>query len=437
MTLKTFLHGSLLAGATLGSSLAAAARVAEIQLPAGQGPYYQLSLPADVYQTGHAHLDDVHILDQQDHPLPFALRPQETTPRSERRPLPLYRLPTAATQSAQQRIQLQTRTDGSLQLEVVGASNASRDPDSQQWLIDRQRELRKDERIGKLYLHWRNSEWDSAVDIDASDDLRTWSPIGHGQLLALSQGENSLQQNIVSLEATAARYYRIRLERPGLQLTGVEASLERPRIAQWPTLRYSLQRSAAGVWQADLGGALPLVAVSIDYARQPALLPLTVAYRSDEKQPWQTVGKAVFYQLSNGQQAPAYELPAVQARWLQFSSLNIDPAVSPQSIQLQWRPAELVFLAQGAAPYRLSFGGKTGSRALPYSTLLPEGLRNQNFPSASLGAWQGSIDSPGSNWRLGLLWLLLIAGVAGLAVMAWQLWRGIKPSSEIDSRSST
>jgi hypothetical protein len=93
----------------------------------------------------------------------------------------------------------------------------------------------------------------------------------------------------------------------------------------------------------------------------------------------------------------------------------------------------VLFAAQGEPPYSLFAGSVAPSTGpLPADSLVPS-LEDERprFGTATLGAWSEDAaaarqaESAGRRaaLRLGLLWTVLIVGVAGLAFMVWRLTR--------------
>ena len=93
--------------------------------------------------------------------------------------------------------------------------------------------------------------------------------------------------------------------------------------------------------------------------------------------------------------------------------------------------ASVVFAAQGTPPYTLATGAERASPgALPLPTLVPEADKERvRFGVARLGtfaelpeaAQQDKTDARNAALRPWLLWAVLLAGVALLAVMVWRL----------------
>jgi hypothetical protein len=110
------------------------------------------------------------------------------------------------------------------------------------------------------------------------------------------------------------------------------------------------------------------------------------------------------------------------------------PAADSVKLSVQAQLASLVFAAQGQPPYVLLAGAsppKPG--ALPLATLLPDVAKERpGLGRATLGAWsevseavaQAKTEAQRALWRPAALWALLLAGVAGLALMVWRLARG-------------
>jgi len=101
---------------------------------------------------------------------------------------------------------------------------------------------------------------------------------------------------------------------------------------------------------------------------------------------------------------------------------------------VEWRPAQLVFVARGEGPFTLAFGNPDARRSLlAVSELIPgyERRAEAKLPEARLGEVR-SVARSGDAMRqvLGdtsprkaVLWAILVLGVVALGWMAWRLRR--------------
>jgi len=105
---------------------------------------------------------------------------------------------------------------------------------------------------------------------------------------------------------------------------------------------------------------------------------------------------------------------------------------APPSLELQWRPAEVVFVARGEGTFALAFGNPEAKpAALSVPQLVPGYERNAEakLPEAKVGEvrtgersneFLRSVTS-GTNPKKIALWSILVLGVAVLGFMAWRL----------------
>jgi len=187
----------------------------------------------------------------------------------------------------------------------------------------------------------------------------------------------------------------------------------------------------------DLGAALPVVEVDLQWSTGTHVAPLRIQGRNADDEPWREIAPAVFYRLERPEGAsvsPAIEAQASQ-RLLRLlpdeRSAALEPAAARLVVQAQL--ASLVFAAQGKPPFSLLAGAPdAASGALPVATLVPTlDDERPGFGHASLGEWaeagdvalQRDAEQRRAALRPWLLWTVLLAGVAGLGFMVWRPMR--------------
>ncbi|MFY3385340.1 DUF3999 family protein [Paracidovorax sp. MALMAid1276] len=178
------------------------------------------------------------------------------------------------------------------------------------------------------------------------------------------------------------------------------------------------------------------------------LIPVRVLGRTHREQPWQLLASAVVYRMASGgteQVSPAVELGGASVRELKIEVDAKAPgfAVAP-GVTLQFEPAQLVFLASGPGPFTLAAGlpgaGAGASAFLPLASLVPgyQPGHEDTLPLALADVGRADIPAGppadgavvpaaagggGLVTRTAVLWGVLLAGVAALALMAWLLVR--------------
>jgi len=212
-------------------------------------------------------------------------------------------------------------------------------------------------------------------------------------------------------------------------------------LAPTPATRNGADDGAARALDVDLGGALPVVGIDLQWAAGTQVAPVRLQGRSRPDEAWHELGSAVFYRLERQgsvSSSPTFSLHAMlrHVRVIPDErAAALDPAQTRVRVQAQL--ARLVFPAQGQAPYRLQVGSADPvAGALTIDTLVPSvDDERDRFGAAGLGDWvevsavarRDEARQREAALRPWLLWAVLIAGVAGLAFMVWRLTRTAAP----------
>jgi hypothetical protein len=187
----------------------------------------------------------------------------------------------------------------------------------------------------------------------------------------------------------------------------------------------------------DLGGALPIGEIDLRWADGTHIAPVRIEGRMRAGESWWPLAAGVFYRLDrNGVISTSGPLAVgATARYVRVTPDPRAGALEPGRTRLVvWASlASLAFAAQGQAPYSLLAGSATASAgSLPAGTLVPSlDDERPRFGRAALGAWSEVVAAAHEAEaahrraiiRLGLLWTVLVGGVAGLAYMVWRLAR--------------
>ena len=167
------------------------------------------------------------------------------------------------------------------------------------------------------------------------------------------------------------------------------------------------------------------------------MAPFAIATRETEAASWSPLTSATFYRMTRN--GVSLESPAVEVgrRPMRYVQLTLD-ARSPglgrdePTLEVQWRPAQVVFVARGDPPFTMAFGNKDAQR-----TIL---ALNQVIPDYKAGAEMKipedqvlrvttvtNVEGPVTklvgevNKRKLLLWGVLLIAVIVLGWMAWKL----------------
>lgn len=422
-------------------------------------PYVELALPGDIWRRStRPGLQDLRLLDADGARVPFALLPPAPAPapqeqRRAARHYPLPALPAGGTDSAGA---LDIRIDGDrIRITRPGAAptgSAATPQASGGWLIDLGPRSADAPAVLALELQWPDADETHAVaDLSHGDDLRHWTPAGSGPLMALrnAAGE-TLRQGRLPLPPGVGRYVRLVWSDPlqAPRLTGIDAVSAGPATAvePWVHQQFTAQPATAGerALTFDLGAVLPLQRIDLDLPAGTWLVPVRWQGRRDEREAWQPVGAQVHYRLERHGEVARSPALATDVRLRYLRALPDERAGLPAAAQIrldvQVPATRLVFVAQGRPPYQLEAGAPgeaaappPSDGALPLHTLIADlPAERPRFGRAVTGPWQENTTAARvearqqrhQELRPWLLWGVLLAGVAGLGAMVWQLVRG-------------
>jgi len=425
-----------------------------IGLPLPVGAYAHSLQPA---------LNDMRIVDARGERVPFALLPlraSQAQTTEQLRDAVLYPLPAKPAAGGTWSSPVEVRVDGD-RISVkrrAGANVTSDGARSAGWLLDLGERQPQDPPPQSLRMQWSGpAEFSAAFDYETSDDLRRWRPGGSGQLMALASASGALTQPTLVLPSGAGRFIRLVWSDPSAApaLTGAKViasqqhsvALDAPteiRVAaspEPPSKTASTDKTPPAL-HFDLGGALPLVQLDLQWSSGTRVAPVRLQARNRSDEAWHELASAVFYRLERGatvSTSPPLALDTT-ARFVRVvpdpRAAALDAAQTQLVVQAQL--ATLVFAAQGQPPYRLLAGSQQASAsALAVGTLVPAlDDERPRFGQASLGDWtevEEVVRQEQARQRLAamrpwLLWAVLLAGVAGLAFMVWRLVRGAAPA---------
>jgi hypothetical protein len=373
-------------------------------------------------------------------PIAFAGDPdlqREVLPLAD---LPLFPVSSLAPVASGRGSEVTVRTQDGTLVSIRGKASAATTARAVAYLLDASAVA---EPMKALVFDWEAGPGTEVVRIriESSDDLRGWNTLASAPLVRVENAGRVLAQPRVEFTSRKAKYLRLTWDAPGFVLKGVRA--ERESKSQPPPRLVRTASASPGAKEGefvyDLGARLPVEAFRLVPADANDVMSAAVLARNDEKEPWRPVAWAPFYRLQHEgieQQSPPLEIGRLPARyWMARLAPGSAGARAPQ-LEYRWRNAQVVFVARGEGPFSLAFGNPQATpAALPLATLIPGYERGieARLPEAKVGAVvQGP---PPSRWerivgeaepRRVALWVVLLAGVATLGVMAWRLSRQMR-----------
>lgn len=424
-----------------------------IETPAGvESSAWRIDLDPAVYAwLRDPALRDIAVFNAEGEPVPCARVAAETTaPARERtEALPLLALPVDGTGDGGGDLRLLIERDAQGRLRRLDAGDgAATKAGGRAWLVDASG---LDGAIERLILAWESpaSGVVARFEISAGDDLEHWRRVGEGSVLSLREGGARLDRNDIALPDVRAKYLRLRRVDDGTALVGLGASVRVvERAAATPLRRWidaraielpADERGTTARYAYALPAALPVEQARVELASDNALAALTLSARDGAT--WSELARFTAFRLRSGEETLRNgDVDLVAPRRLDTFRLDArTPLASAPRLAFAFRPDRFVFLAEGAAPYRLAVGSATARRPdypldAALASLRASHGKDWQPPQATLGAGRASggeaaLQPPPAPtpWRQWLLWGVLALGAALVGAFALSLLRERKP----------
>ncbi len=293
----------------------------------------------------------------------------------------------------------------------------------------------------KLKLEWEQPTPSMILpfSLESSDNLQNWKSRGRSHNVSnLSYAGAQLTRREVDFSCTSDKYLRLIWLKPKQQvrLTKVSGvySTAGEQAVQWKSFTKPID-DKAGNWLFESDVVASLIKMEF-IAPQDGLLYQGKLYsRNNTKTPWRFRKNITQYRLNIGDtslQSSAFSLTANNDRYWKLEPGYEGPLSENQlpEIRAGWQLQQLVFLAQGNAPFQIAYGNP--SIVPTNNTGLSQLIRTFNDTgvtpnTVTVGNTQHNKNAPkiGSDipWKLIGLWALLIIGTGMLAYMALNLYR--------------
>lgn len=419
-------------------------------LPVGDATgLYRLQLPASVYEKlQQPDLRDLQVFNAAGEPVAQLLRQPQPPEEPTRHTIPFFPLPEKAqTPTSDLRVQVERQSDGSII--TINSETAAPPAGGCSYLLDLSGLNPKPR---QLELQWSAATTTQMyrVQLWESSDLAAWQPLGQEAVLAdMTYNGGRISQRSLQLPRTSKAYLRMDCEQSNQPLhlhavEGVVGGLPATLPRQWQQPQPGKTENRQGVWSIEyqLQGRLRVEALDLHLPEANSLAQATIESRPTLETPWHPVASGEFYRLdlqgSTLHNEPLPCMPSTDPWWrltITAGATNLTAADKLPQLRLGWQADELLFLGRGPGPYTLAFGSKrslettSGQEALIRTALLQPGseTRIQQIapgPLQSLGGEQALQPPPATiPWQRILLWLVLVVGVALLALMARSMYR--------------
>lgn len=280
-----------------------------LTLSSAQSGAYRVVLEPAIYRrAGAADLGDLQVFNAAGQSLPSALLApdQPLAQPPVQRELPWFALPPLA-EAQRNDLQLLTErdTDGRVRRVEARVSGGAAANGQGGWLIDAS--VLGQQPLAALVLDWADSgqPLQAQVQLDASDDLQHWRPIGRDiPLVDLQRAGKRLLQRRLQVDGEA-RYLRV-LAQGDARLPTLRSVLAElppaPATLQWEWLSLEPTSKGKGEYTFELDGRFPVARADVT-STDNSLVQWTLFSRDDESAEWQRRSAPwIAYQLQQGAQ---------------------------------------------------------------------------------------------------------------------------------------
>ena len=411
----------------------------------GQGGLHRAALPFEAYKDARPDLGDVRVFNGTGEPVPLSYAGDPDVQREILAPvdLPMFPVSSIAPAAGGGRSEVSVKTQDGTLVSIRGPGGAAATVARPAAVLLDASKL--DQPIVAMVFEWEAKPGTEVVKVrlEGSDDLKSWSFLGGGPIVRLENEGRTLTQPKVEFAPRKSKYLRLTWDGQGFVVKRVQAVPEQVVKPAPRTVREvkGTRGEKPDELLFDLGARLPVEAVRLVPATVNDVVAASIFTRNDPKERWMLATTAPFYRIQvEGAEkvTPPVELGKRSARYWMVKLSGRTADVSPPSLEVQWRAAQVVVAARGSPPFTLAFGSPTAtSVALPIASIVPDYKPRAELalPEASVGAV--TTGPPASRWeklvedispkRLAL-WIVLIAGVGVLGFMAWRLMKGTPPA---------
>ena len=422
----------------------------------GESAAWQVELDSSVYAIStDPELRDVAVFNADGNAVPMIIWPIEFPAQSpaQRAAVHVLPLPARNRNSTQGDLHLIVERDASgrlRRLETHSAGQAAERPETDEWVLD----------LGEFEhgIDYLELDWDAPrtgimarLEVAGSNDLQSWSALGAAATLVMIEQDGvRIERREIDLPATRLRYLRLHRTDGGAAFSGLRAIAGKTRPVPGMTRMQWLEAAAVkqiGSWSASptrhlytLNSSVPIADLHIDLAGDNVLAQLDVFTSADSAEAplhWSPPARIVAFRLLQDGEAINNDAlafgPGPRVRTLRIDSAT--PLTTPPHLVVGYRPARILFLAEGKAPYQLAVGSaKARTPAYPVATALASLRGNLGSdwqpPSAELGEPQSSggeqalrAPTAPADFKRWALWAILIAAAAVVGTIAINLLR--------------
>jgi hypothetical protein len=407
----------------------------QVVLPARDAAAYRIALPLTVYQnTSHEDLSDLSVFNAEGIVVPFSLSRPAAQVQIRKAPIALTLFPLHdGARVLLDGVQITINSAGSA-VNLQTQNGATTEGAVRRYLLDARM---VDATLSSVQLNWPDAapEYTGRLSVEVSDDLAVWrSLVTAAPIANLRANGQTLVANRVEFSPTKAKFWRLSWlgTSPGFQLTSVFGE---PAASPTEPVRAALD--ATGIrdpknlkeYTFDLNAHPPVSRLNVLLPEANTVINVELSSRAAPTDSWHMIAHSGFYRIktldAEQQNLPLEISPDTDRFW---RARVVSPASSPQAplrLHVEWISNDVTFLAQGHAPFLLTYGSVSTVRAEADFSGLPSTLEIAPAtlgPSQSLGGTSRLIAKPAPfPWMRAALWSVLLFAVILLAWMAYRL----------------
>lgn len=397
-------------------------------------------IPKTVYQDiVYANLSDIRLFNADKKLVPILLRNHSQKDITQQIPLNFFPV-TLKRSNRPGNLTLQISKQSNGKITRVRIQDTDKPSNNSAYIIDVSQLDKK--AINQLRFQWKtvmNYTWVSNVTIKGSDDLRTWHKLQSGVLAQLSKNQNLIRHNTVKIPSSHYNYLFVQINQSSsrFQLTRVSAQIATPqeKTMQWATLTPTKIDSNKATYYFASQANYPSQEIRFVVPRNNFSSDVSIFSRNNNERSWSHIKDTLIYKLNTDRQQFEKTSTSVYGNHDHFWKVKMHPfAGNDVKMQLGWPAAQIFFIADDKGPYELAFGSaQTDRHDLAASSSIQQLLNNDNKVNAhEISIGDSVITLAGKNalekqfalpYQKILLWLVLIAAVLFLGLMARHLYR--------------
>jgi hypothetical protein len=399
----------------------------------------------------------LRVFDARGKPVPYAIRRRlpSSDAQAEFHPLPVFRLEPGSRGANGTgegisvdgyRIDAELSASGAILSVHSGDRRAASDGRAAGWLLDTSGLERAIVGL-EFSLDARGGDFVSRLRLESSDDLARFVEVDADLALArLVQGGHRIDRTDFEIPRTRARYLRITPidTRPGAELLGVRARLA-PKRSKPERFRHTIagrfDPERPEVVLFDLEASAPLEGVQVLLDEPNSIVEGRLESASSPDGPWRVRQSGVYYFFEKGgslRNPPAEQHGSRDRHWrLVTSSRGGGLLGEPPSLELVWRPEQLLYIERGSQPSLLAVGragtfdGSFASAHLTQMSVRMGGQDETDLPEASARLGPERVLAGEAvlqleqlvPWRSYALWALLLTSVGVVLGLSIRLIR--------------